>query len=136
MPGANFLSLPIATVEVAKEAPSLTYGLDLDRGRIIGRIDGIEAVRQSIRKRLITPRFKCLIYSNQYGSELEQAYIVDGATEDFIDATIDAYVNDALAPDSRILSSHDFSVTQENEKVYIFFICDTIFGEIRVEEVI
>ncbi len=132
----HFLELPIATVEEAEEAPSLTYKLDLNSGRIVGKIDGLEAVQQAIRKALITPRFKCLIYSNQYGSETEQAYIADGSTTlDFIEATVESYVTDALSPDTRVLSCHDFSVEQEDDGVYIRFSCDTIYGEITIEEV-
>ena len=136
MADGNFLSLSIATVEEAEEAPSLTYKLDLNKGRIVGKIDGIEAVRQAIRKAIITPRFKCLIYSNQYGSEIEQAYIADFATLDFIEATVEEYVKDALLPDTRILSCYDFSVSQEEDGVFIRFTCETIFGETKVEEVI
>ena len=136
MADGNFLSLSIATVEEAEEAPSLTYKLDLNKGRIVVKIDGIEAVRQAIRKAIITPRFKCLIYSNQYGSEIEQAYIADFATLDFIEATVEEYVKDALLPDTRILSCYDFSVSQEDEGVFIRFTCETIFGETKVEEVI
>ena len=134
---SNFLSLPIETIEEAEEAPSLTYKLDLDRGRIVGRIDGIEAVRQAIRKRIITPRFKCLIYSKQYGSEIEQAYIADGSTTiDFIEATVEAYVKDALLPDTRIVSCSDFTAEQEEDRVYISFRCETVYGETKIEEVI
>ena len=136
MAGGKFLELPIAQVEEAEEAPSLTYKLDLNKGRIVGKIDGMEAVRQAIRKAIITPRFKCLIYSNQYGSEIEQAYIAGSATLDFIEATVEAYVKDALSPDTRILSCYDFTVTQQEEGVYITFKCDTVFGETIIEEVI
>lgn len=62
-------------IEEAQEPSSKTYRLDLDKGRISGKIDGLEAVNQAIRKAIITPRFKCLIYDNQYGSEVEDAVI-------------------------------------------------------------
>jgi len=132
----NFLELPVETFEEAKEAPSLTYKLDLNTGRIVGKIDGKEAVRQAIRKAIITPRWKCLIYSNQYGSEIERSYIAGNASLDFIRATIEAYIKDALLPDTRILRCYDFDVTQEDNSVYISFKCDTVFGEISMKEVI
>ena len=62
-----FVPIPVATVKEAEEKPSLTYRLDLDKGRIVGKVDGMEAVRQAIKKAIITPRFKCLIYDNEYG---------------------------------------------------------------------
>jgi len=136
MADSVFLSLPIATVEEAEEAPSLTYKLDLNEGRIVGMIDGIEAVRQAIRKAIITPRFKCLIYTNQYGSEIEQAYIADYAPVDFIEATVQKYVTDALLPDTRVLDCYDFEVEQQEDGVFIKFTCETIFGKTKIEEVI
>ena len=70
-----FIPIPVATVQEAAEKPSKTYKLDLDKGRILGMVDGQEAVRQAIRKAIIKPRWKCLIYDNQYGSEIEAAVI-------------------------------------------------------------
>ena len=137
MAGSVFIDLPVSAVEVEREAPSLTYKLDLNSGRILGKIDGLEAARQAIRKAIITPRFKCLIYSNQYGSEIEQAYIADGQTTlDFIRATVEDYITDCLKPDTRIFSCYDFSVEQEDDGIYIAFTCDTAYGETRIEEVV
>ena len=58
----TFIPIPVETVSEAEELPSKTYRLDLDKGRIVGKVDGLEAVNQAIRKAIITPRFKCLIY--------------------------------------------------------------------------
>ena len=54
-----FIPIPVTEVTEAQEKPSLTYKLDLDKGRIVGTVDGLEAVNQAIRKAIITPRFKC-----------------------------------------------------------------------------
>ena len=77
-----FIPIPIDTVTEAEEQPSLTYRLDLENGRIVGRVDKLEAVNQAIRKAIITPRFKCLIYDNQYGSEVEEAIITKDASKE------------------------------------------------------
>ncbi len=76
-----YIPIPVTEVVEAKEKPSKTYKLDLDKGRIMGMVDGQEAVRQAIRKAIITPRFKCLIYNSQYGSEIEEAITQKDATE-------------------------------------------------------
>ena len=68
-----YIPLLVTQVEEAAEPPSKTYRLDLEEGRILGMVDGQEAVRQAIHKAIITPRWKCLIYDNQYGSEIEAA---------------------------------------------------------------
>lgn len=131
-----YIPLPIAEIEEAQEAPSLTYKLDLDKGRIIGKVDGLEAVNQAIRKAIITPRFKCLIYDNQYGSEHEDAIIANDATNEYIEAATQGFIVDALKPDTRILRVYDFTFEFREDEAFIHFKADTIFGETVIEEVI
>lgn len=131
-----FIPLPISEVTEAEEKPSLTYKLDLDKGRIVGKIDGLEAVNQAIRKAIITPRFKCLIYDNQYGSEIKEAVIAQDATPELTEALIPGFVKDALKPDTRILKVYDFQFEFAGDGAHIFFRADTIFGETQFEEVI
>ena len=131
-----FIPLPISEVTEAEEKPSRTYKLDLDKGRIMGMVDGLEAVNQAIRKAIITPRFKCLIYDNQYGSEIQEAIIAQDATPEYAEAVVPGFVKDALKPDTRILKVYDFQFEFRTEGAYIFFRADTIFGETEFEEVI
>lgn len=132
----TFIPIPVETVKEAEKKPSRTYRLDLDNGRIVGKVDGLTAVNQAIRKAIITPRFKCLIYDHQYGSEIEDAIIAKDATRDYIEAATEGFVKDALAPDTRILSVYDFKIDFEEDCARISFRADTIFGETEVEEVI
>ena len=129
------IPMPIETVQEAKELPSLTYKLDLDEGRIVGMVDGLEAVNQAIRKAIITPRFKCLIYDNQYGSEIEAAFIEKSASREYIETVCEGFIKDCLKPDTRILSIYDFTYEFNGENAYIAFKADTIFGETRIEGV-
>ena len=128
------LSAPVETVEEAQEAPSKTYRLDLDRGRIVGTIDGIEAVRQAIQKAMITPRFKCLIYDNQYGSEIEETIVAKDADEDYVRATAEGFIRDALLPDSRIIDISNFEFDFIGDSAHIKFTAETIFGQTDIEE--
>nr|DAL85212.1 MAG TPA: Protein of unknown function (DUF2634) [Caudoviricetes sp.] len=130
------LPIPIGEVEQQQEQPSLTYRLDLDRGRIVGMVDGLEAVNQAIRKHLITPRFRCLIYDNQYGSEIKETIIAGDASPEYIEAEMPRIVRDALSIDSRILDVYDFSYSFDGEEAFIRFRASTIFGETVIEEVI
>lgn len=131
-----YIPIPVATVTEAEEKPSLTYRLDLEAGRIVGRVDGLEAVNQAIRKAIITPRFKCLIYDNQYGCEIEEVIIAKDASPEYIEAVTEGFIKDALRPDTRILSINDFQFEFAEDSVYISFRADTIFGETTIEEVI
>lgn len=132
----TFIPIAIEGVEKAKERPSLTYKLDLERGRILGRVDGLAAVEQAIRKALITPRFRCLIYDGQYGSEIKNAIIAADATAEYAEATIPGFVRDALAPDTRILEVLNFTFEQQDERAHITCRVNTIFGETTLEEAI
>lgn len=132
-----YIPIPVETVREAEELPSKTYRLDLDKGRIVGYVDGQEAIRQAIRKAIITPRFKCLIYDNQYGSEIEAAVIQDGtATPEYVMAVIPGFVRDALRPDTRVTDVYNFDFAFEDDAVRISFDADTIHGTVRIEEVI
>lgn len=131
-----FIPIPIGTVEEEQEKPSLTYGLDLTAGRIVGKVDGLAAVEQAILKALITPRFHCLVYDNQYGSEVIDAIIANDATPEYIVAAAEGFVRDCLKPDTRILEIRDFSLEFEGDGVHIRFRVETIFGEIEIEKVI
>ena len=132
----TFIPIPVETITDAAELPSKTYRLDREKGRIVGKVDGIAAVNQAIHKAIITPRFKCLIYNHQYGNEAEAAVTAKDATRDYIEATLEGFVRDALRPDTRILSISDFAIDFEGDAAHISFLAETIFGATEVEEVI
>lgn len=131
-----FIPIPIGEVVTEQEIPSLTYLLDLDRGRILGKIDGLEAINQYMQKVLLTPRFRCIIYDNQYGSELKETIIAGDATPEYIETDTPRLVRDAILADSRVLDVYDFSITHSDERAFIHFKANTIFGETVIEEVI
>ena len=133
-----YIPIPIAELEVAREQPSKTYLLDFERGRIFaaGSCDGIEAAYQFIKKALLTPRFRCLIYDNQYGSEIKQTIIAGDVSAEYIETEMPRIVKDALLVDTRILDVFDFSFSFEREKVRVRFQATTIFGDTTIEEVI
>lgn len=115
-----FIPIPISGIEEEREEPSLTYKLDLDAGRIAGKVDGPEAINQFIRKALITPRFHCLIYDNQYGSEIKDTITSKNATEELIEAEIPRLVSDALLCDGRVLRVYNFRYEFVEDYCHIF----------------
>ena len=131
----TFIPIPIVSVAEAKEAPSLTYALDLKQGRIVGKVDGRAAVKQAILKALITPRHKCLIYNNQYGSEIEDAIINKDATQEYTASAMEGFIKDALKPDTRILRVRDVKIQFNGDETYVKFTAETIFGDEVIEEV-
>lgn len=99
--------------------------------RIIGYTDNLEAIRQAIYHILSVERYTYLIYDDNYGVELEQ-YI--GKDLDYIKATIEETLREALTYDLRIL---DVSVTEINQVssdvVKINFNVYTIYGNLIME---
>ena len=133
-----YIPIPIAELEQAREQPSRTYRLDFERGRIFaaGSCNGLEAANQFIKKALFTPRFRCLVYDNQYGSEIKQTIIAGDVSAEYIETEMPRLVKDALLVDTRILDVYDFAFTFDQEEARIWFKAVTIFGETVVEEVI
>ena len=131
-----YVPFPVEELEEAGEQPTYTYKLDLDAGRIVGFVDGLEAVNQAIRKAIITPRFKCLIYDDQYGSEIEDTFIAQDATRAYIEAATEGFVRDCLKPDTRIINVYDFSFEYEKDAAYICFKASTIFGDTEIREAV
>lgn len=126
---------PVVEVTQGREQPSLTYRLDFEKKRIVGRIDSLGAVNQCIHKALKTPRFRCLLYDNQYGSEIKETIVAEDVTPEYIEAEIPRLVEDALSVDSRILSVRDLAFEYKGDMVHISFTADTTFGETYIEEV-
>lgn len=126
----------ITSITEAADKPTKTYKLDLNSGRIVGFVDEIEAVQQYIKKALLTPRFKCLAYTNQYGSEIEAMCVANKWNRDIIEQLLPPLIKDALS-DSRIIDVYDFTFEDgEEDRLYIKFTVDTIYGTTEAREVV
>lgn len=135
------IPLPFSTIEEEEIETSRTYAIDWDNGRIAGYVDEAEAVRQFIKKALLTPRFKCLIYDQQYGSEIRDTFIDKSVTRDYVEAELPFLIEDALIYDERILKVYNIDIKfgdtyPMQDSVAISFDVDTIYGQISSEEVI
>lgn len=106
--------------------PSLTYAL-LD-GRIGGKIDGNEAIRQFIAKAIKTARNRFLIYDDQYGCELEDL-IGASVTRELLEEEIPRVIYEAIIDDDRIRDVINFVVTNEGDKVFVSFTVVLVNGE-------
>ena len=124
------------TVDVASAASQVTrtYKMDLEAGRCTGYVDGTEAMRQAILKILLTERFTYLIYSWDYGIELNETF---GRSAQTLASEARRIVQEALLADSRITKITDFSVSQPDKRtISIQFTAESIFGEIPLERTV
>jgi phage baseplate assembly protein W len=115
------------TQYVIAELPTKTYR---DTGeRLGGIIDDRPALIQSLNHILSTERGAYPIYDNDYGVEFEQ-YI--GASFDFVEASIEATVRDALLQDDRVTGVTLTSISRAHNVIHAEFLVNSNVGEITV----
>ena len=91
-------------------------------------------MKQAIFKILSTERFLYLIYSWNYGIELNS---VVGKSYPVFSSEIKRVITEALLADSRITDVTDFQVEQIDKRTArVSFTAETIFGEIPVERTV
>ena len=114
--------------------PSKQHKMILDKDRITGTCDKLESVKQAVFKILSTERYKYIIYSWNYGIELEDLF---GQPVMFVCPEIERRVTEALGQDDRITSvdSFDFD-TSKRSVVSVSFTVHTIFGDFEEEMVV
>ena len=114
---------------------SRTWRINLETGRIRTVIDDEEAIRQYIRKALMTSRNRYLIYDDTYGEELRDL-IGQNLTQDLMNVEIPRVVREAIEGDDRIEEVSDVNVTQYNsDGILIEVTVITVAGLFITEEV-
>jgi phage baseplate assembly protein W len=100
--------------------PSLTYELNFYDGTIGDLIDGTDALKQFIYKAIITARSRYLIYTDDYGCELED--LLGGTlTPSLLETEVERMVTEALIYDDRIDDVTDIESTQVGDTLTISF---------------
>lgn len=85
--------------------PSFTYKLDVNKEVVRNYTDNIEAVKQAVYKILNTERYENIIYSWNYGIELNDLF---GRSRDYVYSELPQRIIAALTHDDRILSVENF----------------------------
>lgn len=112
------------------EEPNKTYKLDNETLRIIGTVDGIEAIRQAVEKELNTELYEDIIYDFEYGIQKNDLF---GRDMDYVGAMIEHRIKEALLMDERIEEVEGFQFVQQKGKLLVSFIVVSNLGEIEVE---
>lgn len=122
--------IDLTNMEIESQ-PSLTYRLDLERKRVGGKIDNEDAIMQMVVKILNTERYAHVIYSSQYGSELERMI---GKDYDFIVSDLERTIKEALLADDRILSISNFEIEKTGlDTMAASFTVNSILGEVNMD---
>ncbi|MCI9127239.1 MAG: DUF2634 domain-containing protein [Eubacterium sp.] len=131
----------IESEEIVFEEPSSkTYLIDFDQkclrlsfdeGDSNGFIDDLKAMEQAVFCMLNTERYEHLIYSWDYGSELQD---IIGMDTDIVLSEIERRVTETLMEDSRILSVDDFDFETNKKEVVCTFSVSTIYGDLEMKQ--
>ncbi|WP_312503762.1 DUF2634 domain-containing protein [Lacrimispora sp.] len=113
------------------QIPSKTFRLDTENKRVTGMADGLDAVKQAVFCILNTERFEWLIYSWNYGVELNGLF---GKSTGLVKAKIKKRIKEALQQDDRIQSVDTFSFESNGRILHVSFIVHTTYGEIMIEK--
>lgn len=119
--GGSVINAPVE----AQNQPSLTWKLDLENKRITQMIDGLEAVKQAAFIILETERFQYLIYSFDFGSELEGLI---GKSPLFVQSEIRRLIKEALLQDDRITDVRDVNFQTNGDSMLVEFTVVSVFG--------
>lgn len=111
--------------------PSRTFRVDMERKRIDGVVDGLEAVEQAVFCILSTERFEWLIYSWNYGAELNALF---GTSMGLVKSRIKKRIKEALMQDDRIRGVDAFLFTRQGRKLHVRFTVHTSFGDFNSDK--
>lgn len=130
IPANNILSTRL----VLRTQPSKDYKLDIEHDIISGTCDGLESMKQVIYKILNTERYQNIIYSWNYGIELQDLF---GKSVAYVCSELARRITEALVQDDRIeaVNNFEFDIT-EKRTVKVTFTVHTIFGEVEEEQVV
>lgn len=126
IPVVNYLK----EVEVI-EQPSLCHRMIFDTGHISGECDGLEAVKQAIYNILNTERYQYIIYSWNYGVELQGLF---GMPVDYVAAEAERRITEALMQDDRITAVDNFEFEEGRKKLSVTFTVHTKYGDVQGEK--
>jgi len=116
--------------EVFKQ-PSKTFKLDSLNHRITGSVDGLQSVRQAVNCALNTERFDWLIYSWNYGVELNDLF---GRQIGLVKSKLKKRIKEALMQDDRIQSVDAFSFDVSGRKLHVKFTVHSTEGDIQADK--
>lgn len=126
IPQIELMSQTLEEVEI----PTNTHKIIIEKDRINGYTDGLEAVRQAVYLILSTERYAFPIYSWNYGIELRDLF---GRPMTYVIPTLRTRIEEALLQDDRITSVTDFEFERNGKKLTANFVVNTTMGNIEAE---
>ena len=126
IPSINILTEKITE----RKYPTRTYKVNIDKNRLSGYTDELDAVMQSIYFILSTERYQYVIYSWDYGIELVDLI---GKPMPYVMSELPRRIIEALTQDNRIDSVVDFKFKKNGKKLHVAFTVVSSIGNIPTE---
>lgn len=126
IPQGSTINAPIEEIE----QPSQTWKLDFEKGKVTRVIDNLEAIKQAVFKILQTDRFQYLIYSFNYGHELDTLI---GQNPLFVQSEFTRMIIEALTQDDRITGIENMQIDIEGDRMFARFTVVTQYGSFDQE---
>lgn len=112
-----------------EEQPSKNHKMWFEDEVVNGYRDELEAMEQVIFKILNTERYQYLIYSTNYGIELEDLF---GEPISWVCPELQRRITEALIQDDRINSVDTFNFNIIDKRtVHVTFTAHTVFGDVE-----
>ncbi|HBF7885161.1 TPA: DUF2634 domain-containing protein, partial [Clostridioides difficile] len=109
------------------------FKLNIEKNRVDGICDDVEALKQTIFLILNTERYEHLIYSRNYGVELNDLI---GEPISYVIPELERRITEALIQDDRIENIDNFEFQNIKGKVQCRFSVHTKYGNIKAEKVV
>lgn len=94
---------------------------------------GKEAIKIWIYKALLTKRYKHLIYSWDYGHEIDHL-IGKNYNHEYIASEMRRFIEEVLSINENILTIEDFECTFSGKTLSCTFVAKTKYGEVAIDE--
>ncbi|SFM40691.1 DUF2634 domain-containing protein [Pelosinus propionicus] len=126
--GLTPTSTDLSTTITVTTYPTKTYYVNRDTGRVVTTVDELAAMKQAVKKILWTERYHWLIYTWNYGIELNDLV---GKDLNYVTSEFKRRVSEALLQDDRVESVTDFVFTQtEADNLTCTFNVNTTYGTV------
>jgi phage baseplate assembly protein W len=120
----------IDTDDVVVEVPSKTFFIDFNNNKIVGTVDGIDAVKQAVFLILNTERYENMVYDWDYGFETQDLI---GMPIGYVYPELKRRIEEALMQDDRIESVDSFNFEKQSSAVTVSFTVTSTLGIFETE---
>lgn len=115
---------------VRSQSPSTTWLVD--KGRIVRRVDGLQAMMQAVKKLFASERYTQSVYSGNYGVEFEGLI---GKSTVYVLAVLEQRISEALMQDDRIhgVKVEHMEVSASGDSIVFVVHIDATVGTFNVQ---